>query len=110
MCSSGHFPVFDFDGARLQDLYDLATLSEHVTFSLIATDIGGAAVFAWLGSSAAAGRLVRSLYKTGDGDLVQSLVRLCFEFFENVSFSPTWWDALNPQVQRVIRPFSVHRP
>lgn len=103
MCSSGHFPGFDFDGARLQSLLDLARLPDHVTFSLIATDSGGAAVFSWLGSNPSSEQLVKSLHKKNDSDIVQALVRYCFEYFENVFFSPIWWDRLDPNVQTAIR-------
>jgi len=47
-CSAGIFPECDFQGNHLQDLFDLKTTPDLLTFSTIATKNGGAAVFTWL--------------------------------------------------------------
>jgi hypothetical protein len=118
LCSSGHFPVYDFYGAKLQDLLDFGKTPDHVGFSLIVTDNGGAAVFSWLGNNPSSEQLVKSLHEKGDADLVQALVRYVFEFFENTYFSPIWWDALDEEVKSAIRhrfsqavnPYEKRRP
>jgi hypothetical protein len=102
MCSAGQFPSVDFDGNRLQDLGDLNTKLDHLTFSVIATDNGGAAVFSWLGNSPASVYLVKSLHMQSDSDLPHSLVRYVFEFFENAFFSPNWWDSLDETARNKI--------
>ena len=103
LCSAGQFPLFDFDGARLQNLMVLGGVPDHLTFSLIATDTGGVAVFSWLGDNPASEKLVKSLHRKGDAELVRALVRYVFEFFENAYLKPSWWDALDHRVKLGIR-------
>ena len=103
MCCSGIFPTHDFDGQVLQTLLDSSVTPDHLAFSVIATDKGGAIVFAWLGNNSAADKLVRSLAKQGDTDLVQSVVRFAFEFVENSYFSPSWWEGLPDDTKLAIR-------
>lgn len=49
LCTGSILPEYSFDGKVLQRLSSTATLLDHLTFSLIATDSGGAAVFSWHG-------------------------------------------------------------
>lgn len=74
LCCSGNFPEFDFEGNTLQRLLS-AKLPDHVTISVIATDVGGAVVFAWLGDCPCSRRLVETLHKLADADLGDAIVR-----------------------------------
>lgn len=103
MCCSGIFPTHDFDGEVLQTLGDPAVTPDHVAFSVIATDAGGAIVLAWLGDSPSAQKLVGSLAKQADADLAKSVVRFAFEFVENSYLSPDWWDGLDDDTKLAIR-------
>lgn len=103
LCSSGILPSHDFDGNVLQELGDITLTPDHISFSVIATDVGGAIVLAWLGASPAAEKLARSLAKQADADLVQSAVRFVFEFCENSYFSPDWWDGLSDETKTALR-------
>ena len=94
LCCSGNFPVFDFEGNTLQRLLD-DKLPDHVTFSIIATDAGGAVVFSWLGDCQCSERLVKSVNKLPDADIADAVVRHAFEYCENIYIFPTWWDALD---------------
>ena len=94
LCCSGNFPMFDFDGNSLQRLLD-NNLPDHVTFSIIATDAGGAVIFSWLGDCPCSERLVKSLHKLPDADTGDAIVRHAFEYSENIYMSPTWWEALD---------------
>lgn len=94
MCSSAKFVSHDFDGNLLQDLSKLDETLDQITFSIIATDTGGAAVFSWIGDSEPAERLITSLRKIPDNEVPSGLMRFAFEFFENLYFSPAWWDGL----------------
>lgn len=103
MCSGGQFPEIDFNGKSLQNLADLNAKLDHLTFSIIATENGGAAVFSWLGDSPASIQLVRSLHSQSDSEIPHSLVRYVFEFFENAFFSPDWWDSMADPAKLAIR-------
>src|SRR6185503_2227946 len=66
MCSGTSQPEYDFEGNLLQDLADTSRLLDHITFSLIATDTGGAAVFSWYGENKSSDRLIKSLHSLSD--------------------------------------------
>jgi hypothetical protein len=104
LCSGVTNPVYDFQGTILQDLSDLKKNSEILTFSLIPTETGGAAVFAWLQTEPAGRRLVDSLNSFGDGDIPHAVLRFIFQNFENLCMSPKWWDGLpETHQQRLLR-------
>ena len=102
LCCSGNFPVFDFEGHRLQRLLD-DKLPDHVTFSIIASDAGGAVVFSWLGDSQCAERLVESLHTLPDAHIGDAVVRHAFEYCENLYLFPTWWDSLDQDKKMALR-------
>ena len=103
MCSAALFPTNDFDGNELQALASPTATADHLTCSIIATTTGGAVVLTWLGNSLCAEKFVKSLVKQTDPQLVQSIVRFVFEFFENNYLSPDWWDALPVATQLTIK-------
>lgn len=103
MCSAGHFPSFDFEGKMLQDLGDSDAKLDHLTFSIIATDSGGAAIFSWLGDCPASIDFIKSLHAQSDSDIPHSLVRYIFEHFENTFFSPNWWESLSEAARHIIQ-------
>ncbi|QDU09612.1 YecA family protein [Gimesia aquarii] len=92
---SGNFPMFDFSGNQLQRLLEPNKLPDHVTFSIIATDTGGAFIFSWLGNLLCPECLVKSLHKLPDAAIGDAVVRYAFEYCENLYMSPTWWDGLD---------------
>jgi SEC-C motif len=97
LCSGGIFPEYDFQGNRLQDLSDLGSTPDFLTFSTIATTNGGAVVFCWINDSGKEGnseKLVNSLKKLDGNDLTNSLIRLFFEHCENIFIAPLWWESL----------------
>jgi SEC-C motif-containing protein len=100
---SGNFPMFDFAGNQLQSLLERNKLPDHVTFSIIATDTGGAVVFSWLGDLPCPERLVKSLHKLPDADIGDAFVRHAFEYCENIYMSPTWWDGLDEAKKIALR-------
>jgi hypothetical protein len=103
MCSGSTQVEYDFKGDLLQDLSDTTIIIDQITFSLIATDEGGAAVFNWIGKSKACEQLIKSLDALSDAELPYALVRYVFESFENVFFSPNWWDGLDEDSKRVLQ-------
>jgi SEC-C motif len=103
MCSAVKLASHDFRGNVVQDLSRLDSLMESITFSLIATDNGGAAVFSWAGASEPCERIVRSLDSYTDEEVPHALVRLIFEFFENAYFSQSWWNNLDEGVKKSLQ-------
>lgn len=103
LCSAGQSPSIDFNGKTLQNLGDLNAELDHLTFSIIAIDKGGVAVFSWLGDCPASVQFIQSLHSQSDSEIPHSLVRYIFEFFENTYFSPNWWDSLPDSSKLSIR-------
>jgi len=95
LCSAPHMPDIDFEGNVLQDITDTSIVVDHLTFSLIATNSGGAIVFSWHGKSDSAEQFVNSLHNLSDHALPHAIVRFTFEYFESVFASPKWWEELN---------------
>ena len=99
--SSLFFPDVDFHGRQLQPMTLDAPDLQAMTFSLVATGSGGAAVFGWSQASDNACRpFIQSLAKLDPEQIPSALVRLTFEYCENSYFSPVWWEGLDPQVRK----------
>ncbi|BAH40766.1 MAG TPA: hypothetical protein DGD08_18205 [Gemmatimonas aurantiaca] len=95
MCSGFVQPHYTFDGERIQDLSDLKTELQVMSFSLASTAKGGVAVFAWRSDSdAASSELVDSLLRLEVVDIPHALVRYATSEFENTYYRPDWWDGL----------------
>jgi hypothetical protein len=86
----------------LQQLEQVA-IADQITFSIIATDTGGAAVFGWMDKSEICEQFVTSLNTLSDAELPHALVRFAFSSFENVFFSPKWWGALGHTAKLAIQ-------
>lgn len=100
LCSGAIYPEVDFAGRPLQDLSDHSNRLELVTFSLIATERGGALVFAWHTSGDAVCRpLAASLDRLTDDELPHAIVRFVLEFCENHYFNPEWWDGADQKIK-----------
>jgi hypothetical protein len=102
LCSGAMYPQYDFQGTLLQDLRTFGTLPDHISFSLIPTDNGGAAVFSWLGENRTSEKLVKSLSLLSDELLPHAIVRFTFEYFENIFASPDWWDGLTESSKQAL--------
>ena len=103
MCSATSQSTHDFRGNCIDDLGPLSAPASWMTFSLIATDDGGAAVFSWPADHRKSQAFARTLHELPDADLPHAIIRFTFEFFENTYFSPEWWDGLERQVQVSLR-------
>lgn len=95
MCTSGFSPEVDFAGNFLQSLEDPNVVMELVTCSLIGYEEKGAAVFVWPSNCGYSRRLIESLLALPQADIPNAIVKLVFEFSENVFFSEDWWIALD---------------
>lgn len=112
MCSGCIFPDYDFKGRRLQTLTNLDEVPHLVTFSVIATEVGGAAVFGWVGESQAGSTLVHSLHSLPEDEACHAISRFAFEYVENIFMSPDWWEGLSDVERRKLlrRAMSELRP
>ena len=103
MCSATAQATHDFRGNRIHDLGNLESPSGWLTFSLIATDDGGAAVFSWPSDHVKSADVIKTLHEIGDDNLPHAIIRFTFEFFENTYVSPSWWDALDRVAQASLK-------
>ena len=101
VCGGTISPSHDFDGKQIQDLDKLGVdRFALVSFSLMATEKGGVAVFAWHKEDAiVAQAFVESLLTKPAAAIPDALVRMAYELIENTFASPTWWEGL-PEADR----------
>ena len=99
MCSGITQVTHDFQGNKVAELGHLDVPANWLTFSLVATDCGGAAVFSWPESHEKSSKVLMALNNLSDAEQPHAIIRFVFEFFENTYFSPDWWDSLEEQVQ-----------
>lgn len=96
-------PNKDLDGNQLQVLHDLNGPLEHLYCSIVACPAGAAVVFGWRKGFSAPEQMVQSFLKLPEEMLPTYLVQYVFAHIENVCFSQSWWDSLNPHLQSQIR-------
>ena len=95
MCSGAVFPEQDFNGLELQDIGDLTTTPDLLSFTSFFGGKAGAIVFAWTADSdRTCERLIESLHVIDDTHVTAALLRLFFEHCENVHTRPDWWEGL----------------
>ena len=92
--STAFLPEWDFQGRRLQDLRGLDDYF-ILTFSAWAAEKQAAAVFCWHQS---ADRVcipfIDSLRNSPSNRLSDQIIRMAFEYSENIVFSRRWWKSL----------------
>jgi len=95
MCSAGLFPERTFDGRVLQDISALDEHAQLLGLSAFADESGGYVVLSWLPNSDLVCRpFVEGLASIPDEKLSAGLLRLMFEYCENVFIQPEWWESL----------------
>lgn len=103
LASTPFTPEFDFNGRLLQDLNDAKRTADVLTFSMIGAGVGGgAAVFVWTDDAPAVVRFISSVQKIPTSHLPHRLVQFALECFENVFWSPEWWDSLDDQTRTTL--------
>ena len=94
LCNSIFFPAFDFQGRQIVNL-EIDEEMHAITVNIFPTDSGGVALFSWLKKHHKGPyHLCKSLNKIPHRKKTASIIQMCFEFFENIAWSPPWWDAL----------------
>ena len=103
MCSGAFFPQETIHGKKLQDLSDVTAEADLITLTSFYDGESGFVVFTWLeGSDGTCCDFVESLSLIPDEDISNALVRLMFEYFENVFIAPDWWESLSEDQQRAL--------
>jgi hypothetical protein len=96
MSVGGFSPEFDYDGKRLQDLGNEATLCDQISLSLISSEGNAALVLAWVRSASAPKIFADSLLKQPPDRYTTLIIQTVFEHLENTCMNVTWWDGLLP--------------
>lgn len=106
LCSGTTNVIYDFAGNMIQNMYKdpaRAKPFDIITLSLLPFDTGhGVAVFAWYGKSSVNEKFIKSLHNLPKRDIPNILVRFLFYNFENIFWSPTWWDNLLEEAQNTL--------
>ena len=103
MCGGAIFPEQDFAGNSLQKLEDPTIKPHLLCFTSFHGGSKGVIVFTWLPhSDTTCGRFVGSLAKIPENLLASALLRLFFEFCENMHIQPDWWDGLDKDKQTAL--------
>lgn len=98
MCSATFGPEQDFDGNELQDLSDPMLIPHLLSVSSFASGEEGKVVFVWLEEDdPVCIPFIGSLHRVPDTGLGDAVVRLMFEFFENIHIAPEWWESASPE-------------
>jgi hypothetical protein len=103
MCSGETQPAYTFDGIKIQDLADVESVLQQMSFTLLANGSEGAAVFSWHAESdPTSSVLVNSLLALPESDIPAALVRFALTEFENVFLRPEWWESLPRTTQHTL--------
>jgi hypothetical protein len=83
-----------------------------ITFSIVATDTDGAAVFSWVEHAQAGTDLIKSLDVLSDEELPHAITRFSFEYVENIFISTDWWENLTGKSKQalIMRSLTEMRP
>ena len=95
MCSGALFPEQDYFGNQLQDICDLSVVSNLITLNSFHSGNHGLIVFTWLANSDNSCQpFIKSLREMPIDRITDGIIRLFFEYSENVQIQPDWWDKL----------------
>ncbi len=92
-------PNRDFDGSELQVLHDPKAKIGALSFGIVASSEGGAAIFVWRRGETAPQGFIESLLRRDRRILPSLIVQFMFAYIENTYFSDKWWWSLS-QVNR----------
>lgn len=95
MCSGGFNPIQTAHGFVLQDLGNLSVEPDLMMISSFADARAGYVVLSWLpASDGCCQAFAQSLDSLDWPALGSCIVRIMFEYIENLFISPNWWDGL----------------
>lgn len=101
MVSGSFYPEQDFNGKKLQNLgsrnFNSFTALGCTSF---ASNNKGYFIFSWLDvDSGIVAKFVQSFLNINDRYKFNHLIKMTFNFFENIYISPDWWDKLGKEHQ-----------
>lgn len=103
MCSGSFAPEFGFDGRPLQSFRKRLPRLEAMTYTLVATENTGAAIFNWLPrATSVCERFIEGLRKIPQDRLANVLMQLTFEHIANTFMAIPWWDSLKNSDQEIL--------
>lgn len=112
LCSGTSIVEVDFDGRLYPQLGNPNIWQEIVTFSLLPTERGGAAIFVSLDGGGIARSFLQSIQRIPVNRLANAMVRYATEFYENTFYAPSWWHSLDSLTREkiVLRANSCSKP
>jgi hypothetical protein len=109
VCSGYTQPCFDFAGHKVQGLQDLSKPCLSLSFTLLPSEDGAIAVFAWLKDADAVCRtFVQSLFNVSDMRKSDALIQYTFDSFENFAAQPQWWEGLPAPAQADLKTLTLN--
>lgn len=103
MVSGATNPIFDFSGNQIQDLDDLSITPDLLAVNSFYDGSNGYIVFSWLKSSnSACDTFINSLFEKSENDQLALVYQYIMQGFENIFFSPDWWESLSDKIKRKI--------
>lgn len=97
-------PEHDFTGKRLQTITDLKAPLQTISVATQCTDAGVDIIFAWhKNSHTVAAYFLDSLLSLPADRVSDAIVRMLFEYSDNIAISPTWWDSLSSGQQESLK-------
>lgn len=102
MFSGAGFPEYSYEGERLFDLSTDSKLENFLSFnSFFDKDGNNIVVFSWLDNhDQRPQKFVESLDRLSNSEVSNAILRLVFEYSENIYFRISWWDSLNKMIQK----------
>lgn len=101
LCSIAINPDHDFSGRHLQDIADLDKPLQTLSMNVQRTQEGADIIFTW---HVSCNRIARDFLKSllaqprvRQGD---AIVRLAFEYADNIAMAPVWWASLDVELQQ----------
>lgn len=96
VCSGALLPSYDFSGGFLQDLADLGTVAEEVTFgSVVADDVGYLVFCGRKGERDIARHFISSFMEVADELKPSAFIDMACVYCETVCMSPVWWSNID---------------
>lgn len=97
------YPEFDFAHHRLQLLGRMDPALEDIAINITSRDGKGIVTFGWFEyGNGAARRFAESFDALSALDKGNAIVRMAFDYSENVFFRQSWWEGLNDDHRRAL--------
>ena len=108
LCAGFANLLYDFNGRPCQNLFDAQKTYPAVSISVFPTSPGGAVVFSWPDTASKEPiQFCKSFDAIPSNRKTSAIIRMLFEYCENIALNPEWWESLGQVTQNLlIRRFS----